>query len=182
MARSDTGHKAVFIRKSKSSKKEDQNTLYLTILTEKYFNGTKHEYWNPVLKISSSSIEDSKERIRRLKIIRTADIKKKTIEYLRFTRKQETTGYEYYLNGRKIDPLDLPAIAEKIYSRREERHKHGKSSQLNETVIFTILDDRILDIDFPDSLESPVNSIFMLKNSICQIIPHYRSKGYGNKR
>lgn len=133
------------------------------------------------MKIPSSSIDDSKERIRRLKIVRSTDIKKKTIEYLRFTRKQETTGYEYYLNGRRIDPLDLPSIAEKIYLRREERHKHGKSSQLNEIVVFTVLDDRILDIEFPESLESSGNPLFKLKNAIHQIIPPYRSKGYGDK-
>lgn len=148
-----TRHKAVYIRKT-------GKTYYLMV----YFNGTyrdgsHHEYWKTVLKIPVSSVEESKERIRRIKIVRTMDIRKKSIDYLRFTRCIDTgTQYAYYLNGKKIDTLDLPAIVEKIYNRREERHAIGKSSQLDEEVIFTCLDDRILDISFPTILVDTRNT------------------------
>lgn len=178
---SGTGHKPVYIRKSNS--KKDRDTLYLLIyLTGVYWDGEKKEYWKPVMKLTASSIEESKERIRRLKIIRSSDIRRKTIEYLRFTRKQDSSGYDYYINGNKLDYLDLPAIAEKIYKRREERHKHGKSSQLDEEVIFTLLGDRIIDVEFPSSLEESGSASFNFTDVINQIIPTYRSKGYGSKR
>lgn len=177
----DTRHKAVYIRKSTS--KKDGNTLYLTIhLSGIYYDGERKDRWKSVMKLSSSSIEESKERIRRLKIIRSSEIRRKKIEYLRFTRKLESSEYNYYINGIKIDPFDLPAIADKIYKRREERHKHGKSSQLDENVIFTFLGNRIIDIEFPTNLESPNTVTFSFKDVIQQFIPTYRSKGYDIKR
>lgn len=141
-----------------------------------YRDGSHHEYWKCVMNIPEEEVIESKKRIKRLKIVRTTDIHKKKIEYLRFTRKLNKTSYDYYLNGMLIDPLDLPAIVEKIYIRRDERHKSGKGSQINEEVIFTFLGDRILDIDFPKDLSENKSPIFNLADSVCQLIPPYRKR------
>ena len=81
------------------------------------------------------SIKESKERLRRLKVVRKTDIHRKNIDYLRFTRGYKGNTSYLYLNGKKINPLDLPLIVDRIYERRTLRHQFGKSSQLDEDVI-----------------------------------------------
>lgn len=126
-----------------------------------------HEYWKSILTITPEQIRESKDRIRRLKIIRKTDIQRKKIDYLRFTRSKEGTQYFLYINGKKLDPLDIPYLVEKIYLRREERHKVGKPSQINEDVIITFYNDRIIDLDFPSKLQ-PENGkpIFTLRSDM----------------
>ena len=101
--------------------------------------------------------------------MRTTDIHRKKIDYMRFTRGYEGNTSYFYLNGKKINPLDLPLIVERIYERRALRHQFGKSSQLDEDVIFTILDVRILDIEFPTQLDPSIQKYgtpkFVLKTT-----------------
>lgn len=57
--------------------------------------------------------------------MRKTDIHRKKIDYLRFTRGYEGNTSYFYLNGKKINPLDLPLIVERIYERRTLRHQFG---------------------------------------------------------
>lgn len=142
----------IYIRKTSHLHKES-NLVLCIYFTGRFRDNSVHEYWKTVQVITPDQIQESKERIRRLKIIRKTDIQRKKIEYLRFTRGKEGTQYFLYLNGKKLDPLDIPYLAEKIYLRREERHKVGKSSQINEDVIITFYNDRIIDLEFPTIIQ-----------------------------
>lgn len=169
-------HKAVYIRKT------DKFYYLMIFFIGNFRDGSHHEYWKTVMKIPLESVEEAKDRIRRIKIVRTMDIRKKSIDYLRFTRCIEYgTQYSYYLNGKKIESQDLPVIVEKIYNRRTARHNVGKSSQLDEEVVFTMLDERILDIDFPTVLVDPrVKSperFKMNKENVPLLIPKRSGRG-----
>lgn len=94
--------------------------------------------------------------MQRLKVVRTSEIRKKKMEYLRFTRAYEATEVFYYVNGIKLDPLYLPNIVDKIYKRRALRKKYGKSTQIDEIVIFTYLGDTMIDVEFPTEINPEI--------------------------